>query len=235
MTKFVAIVSGKGGTGKTTSALNLAHALVSQGHSTTVVDGDLATPNIASSLGLIQPKHTLNHFLRKQKSLKEITYKHDSGISLIPASPAFHDFQDTSLQNVRRLFNQLHDTADFVLVDAPSGLSYSVHQILKHVDDAIIVVNPTRSSMLDALKTIKLAQQYDTMITGILVTKHRWGRHELSIPEIRGTLHYPIIGTIPAHRKVRKAEHHNQPVSFLYPRSSPAKAYKYAAMHLTIQ
>jgi len=65
MTKFVALVSGKGGVGKTTCTLSLGHALASLGKEVVLVDGNIATPNLALHLGLMNPEGTLNQFLRK--------------------------------------------------------------------------------------------------------------------------------------------------------------------------
>jgi len=51
MTKFIAVISGKGGVGKTTVAINLALALISVGRRTVVIDADLHTPNVGLHLG----------------------------------------------------------------------------------------------------------------------------------------------------------------------------------------
>src|SRR3989344_6573746 len=131
MTKFIAFVSGKGGAGKTTATLNVGQALTTLGKKVILVDANLVTPNLAIHLGFMNPEGTLNKFLRKEKSLKEITYLHESGLSLIPASPSLSEYQKTNPQKLNKLFDLLKNTADFVLIDAPSGLGYDVHQILK--------------------------------------------------------------------------------------------------------
>src|SRR3989344_6455381 len=102
MTKFIAFVSGKGGVGKTTSTLNVGQALASLGKEVVLVDANIVTPNLAIQLGFMNPEGTLNKFLRKEKSLKEITYLHESGISLIPASPSFHEYQKTKSKDLSK-------------------------------------------------------------------------------------------------------------------------------------
>ena len=72
MTKFIAIISGKGGAGKTTTTLNLGHAISELGKKVVLLDANLTTPNLAIQLGLMNPEGTLNKYLRKDKSLKEI-------------------------------------------------------------------------------------------------------------------------------------------------------------------
>ncbi|MBU1974172.1 MAG: AAA family ATPase [Nanoarchaeota archaeon] len=101
MTKFVALVSGKGGVGKTTSTINLGYALTSLGKKTILLDANLTTPNLALHLGFIDPEKTLNEFLRKESSLQEITYQHDSGINFIPASHAYQESQKKKISPIK--------------------------------------------------------------------------------------------------------------------------------------
>src|SRR3989338_3169351 len=124
MTRFVAVVSGKGGVGKTTCAINIGKSLADLGHKVIILDANLMTPNIALQLGFMDPEGTVNKFLRGQKDLKDITYLHESGISLIPASPSYSEFQKTNPQKLTEIFEHLDNTTDIVLVDAPSGVGY---------------------------------------------------------------------------------------------------------------
>ena len=124
MTRFVTFVSGKGGVGKTTTTLNVGHALAKLGKKVLLLDANLVTPNLALHLGLLNPESTLNDFLRKDKNIQEITYLHQSGISLIPASPSLAEYQKTNPQHLTEIFEHLDELNDFVLVDAPSGLGY---------------------------------------------------------------------------------------------------------------
>ena len=100
MTRFVALISGKGGVGKTTSAINLGHALLKLNRSVTVLDANLMTPNLATHLGLVNPPATLNQFLRQEKELHEIMYAHSSGLQIIPASNSYEDFRNTNPQQL---------------------------------------------------------------------------------------------------------------------------------------
>ena len=234
MTKFIAFVSGKGGVGKTTSTLNVGQALASLGKEVVLVDANIVTPNLAIQLGFMNPEGTLNKFLRKEKSLKEITYLHESGISLIPASPSLSEYQKTNPQKLHKIFDHLKNTADFVLIDAPSGLGYDVHQILKNTDEVVLVVNPTLSSVMDALKTIQLAKESNNTIAGVILNMTNGGKDELSVKEVESIIEYPLLANIKYHRKVRKATHKQVPLTYLYPRSKPAREFKKVAQHLTL-
>ena len=234
MTKFIAFVSGKGGVGKTTSSLNVGQSLASMGKEVILVDANIVTPNLAIQLGFVNPEGTLNKFLRKEKSLKEITYLHESGISLIPASPSLSEYQKTNPQKLNKLFDLLKNTADFVLIDAPSGLGYDVHQILKSTDEVVLVVNPTLSSVMDALKTIQLAKENNNTVSGIILNMTNGGKDELTQKEVESILDYPLLANVKYHRKVRRATHKQMPLTYLYPRSKPAKEFKKVAQHLAL-
>ncbi|MBI2124965.1 AAA family ATPase [Candidatus Woesearchaeota archaeon] len=226
--------SGKGGVGKTTSSLNVGQSLASMGKEVILVDANIVTPNLAIQLGFVNPEGTLNKFLRKEKSLKEITYLHESGISLIPASPSLSEYQKTNPQKLNKLFDLLKNTADFVLIDAPSGLGYDVHQILKSTDEVVLVVNPTLSSVMDALKTIQLAKENNNTVSGIILNMTNGGKDELTQKEVESILEYPLLANVKYHRKVRRATHKQMPLTYLYPRSKPAKEFKKVAQHLAL-
>ena len=235
MTKFIAIVSGKGGVGKTTVTINLGHALSELGKKVLLLDANLVTPNLGIHLGLMNPEGTLNKYLRKEKNLREVTYLHESGVSVIPASPSFSEFQKTNTQNLTRVFEQLDETADFVLIDAPSGLGHDVTQVLKNSDEAIIVVTPYLSSLMDALKTIQLIQVHNNMIAGIVLNMSNRGSYELKPKEIEDILNYPIIANIRQDKKMRKAVYKNMPCGYVYPRSNAARECTKAAEFISFQ
>ncbi len=233
MTKFIAVVSGKGGVGKTTTTINLGQALTNLGKKVVLVDGNLVTPNLALHLGLISPEGTLNKFMRKEKSLKEVLYLHECGISMIPASPSYSEFQKTNPQKLDKVFEHLNKVADIILVDAPSGLGYEVSQILKNSDEALIIVSPTLSSVMDGLKTIQLAKSYNNTITGAVLNMSHGGRHELKKSEVEEILGFPIIAEVRHDRKMRKALHKQMPLNFLYPRSRSARQFTALAQHIS--
>jgi len=233
MTRYIALVSGKGGVGKTTTAVNLGYALSKLGREAVVIDANLGTPNVALQLGMINPPATLNQFLHKKKSLKEITFTHHSGVSFIPASPSFNEYRKTNPQKISEVLDHLDKTVEFVVIDAPSGLSYEVHSVLKNSDEVLLIVNPTLSSVTDALKTIQLSQAHNNTIAGVVLNMtHTWGKDQLSKQQVEEILGQQVIVKIKQDSKMRKALHLQTPLSHLYPRSRTAKEFNRLAEHL---
>ncbi|MBI4983178.1 AAA family ATPase [Candidatus Woesearchaeota archaeon] len=235
MTRFIALVSGKGGVGKTTIALNLGHALHRLGKQVILVDANLATPNLGLQLGLLNPEGTLNKFLRKEKGLHEVIYRHESGIALVPSSLNLVEYQKTNPQKLTELFEHLDEMSEFVVVDAPSGLGYEVNQILKNSDETLIIINPTLSSVMDALKTVQLAHMHNSIVAGIILNMtHFGGWNELKQEKKKKIIGYPIIANIRYDGKFRKALLKQAPVHYLYPRSRTAREFKNVAKHLCL-
>ena len=232
MTKFIAIISGKGGVGKTTTTLNLGHALTKLGKKVILLDANFATPNLAGHLGVASVKASLNDFLRQTKPLPEIIHLHHSGIAFIPSSVSYQDFKKTQPDKITEVFEHLENLADIVLVDCPAGLGYELVQVLKNTDEAIVVTNPNLSSLIDSLKAIELAKENNNSIPGFVLNLTNKGRNEIKAADSEKTLGVPLLVNIPQDKKIKKALYKQAPSHHLYPRAKSSKQYFKLAEYL---
>jgi len=237
MTRFVALISGKGGVGKTTFTVSLGQALAKLDKKVLLLDANLETPNLGLHLGIIQPKATLNQFLRKEKSLKGTIYEHkDCGFSMIPTSTSYIDYLKTNPQRLKKVFEHLENTYDFVLVDSPSGLGDQVSQVLKNTDETLVIVNPNNSSIMEGLKSVEMAKAYGNILPGVVLNmSSRWSRHELKKKEVEEVLGSQVLANIRHDKKVKKSLHRNLPVNYLYPSSRSAKEINKVAKYLVME
>lgn len=222
MTLFLAVLSGKGGTGKTTTALNLAYALIGLGKKVIILEANLATPDLALHLGLTSPPATLNDFLKKKKSLMEVILSHPSGISFIV--PSLQEFKEIQPGKLTEVFEHLDQLADIVLVDCPAGLGSEIQPILKNTDEALIVVNPTLGSVANAIKSVELAHEHNNSLPGFVLNM-TFNKNELRPREIETALNLPLIANIPYDQKIKKALHQRAPALYLYPRAKSSQEY----------
>ena len=86
MTKVITITSGKGGVGKSTTAINIGAALNFFGKEVIIVDANLTTPNVGLHLGAPIVPVSLNHVLLGKAEIADAIYEHESGTRIIPSS-----------------------------------------------------------------------------------------------------------------------------------------------------
>lgn len=232
MTRYVVVASGKGGVGKTTTALNLAVALSNFGREVIVLDANMTTPNIGLHLGAPNIPITLHDVLKGNNHIKEAAYLHPSGLKIIPSSIALEEGSEKLLKKLKDVLPDLDGVAEIVIIDAAAGLGSEASHAIKYCEDALIVTNPDIPSITDALKTIRKCEKEGTKVMGIVVTKVRDDEFELSIKNIETILEKPVIGIIPHDENVRKSIYLKNPVSYTHPESSASIAYKKLAANL---
>ena len=226
MTKFIAVISGKGGVGKTTTALNIAKGLSNVGSRVLVVDGNVNTPHVALQLGIMNPENTLNNFLKRKSSMKSAITEHSSGVDMVLSSPSFTESKTVPLKRIDKIFRHLDGSYDVVIIDCPAGLGFEVSSILKYTDEAIIVTNPQLPSVVDAVKASDLAKSESNFVVGLVLNMTKHSRHELSAAQVEEMVGLPIVGNVPHDKKIRKAQHHHELSSDIYPRAKSSKQFQ---------
>ena len=159
MGKVYSIISGKGGTGKTSSAINLAAALHSLGEEVIVIDANISTPNVGIHLGAPIVPVTLNHILNNQTRLTEAIYKHESGIKILPSSLATQDLSKINHEKLPEIVKSLRNLTNYLLIDSAAGLGKETESAILASDEAIIITQPEMPAVTDALKAVKLCEK----------------------------------------------------------------------------
>jgi flagellar biosynthesis protein FlhG len=157
----IAIMSGKGGVGKTVITANLAAALASKGQRILIVDADLSLANLDIILGL-DPKFTIKEILNGARTPEEVIMHTDKGFDLLPAGSGMAEGTVLTLelaQKVESLLNELEFRYDTILFDAGAGIGDVVLFFAKLADEILLVVTPEPTSLTDCYATIKLLKQ----------------------------------------------------------------------------
>src|SRR3989338_7089 len=127
--RAIAIVSGKGGVGKTTTTINLGISLSKLGKDVTIIDANILTPDIGLSLGAPVVPISLQHVLLGKKSVEKAVYIHDSGTKIVPSSLSSRE--QVSLKGLKEVVSRLKSMSDLVLIDSAAGVGEDVaHSIL---------------------------------------------------------------------------------------------------------
>ena len=158
---YISIASGKGGVGKTLTAINLALALRRLGFRTAIFDGDLGMANVDVLLGL-RPRFTINHVVEGEATLSDVLLEGPEGIMIVPGGSGVAQIANLSLTRRIALLDQLNASFadfDYVIVDSGAGLSDTVTHLNTIADDVIVVTTPEPHAMTDAYAFIKVMSE----------------------------------------------------------------------------
>ncbi len=189
MGKVIAIANQKGGCGKTTTAVNLAAALVKAGKTVAIIDAD-PQGSCTASLGYVQPddiKVTLANIMmdiinEEPLDINEGLLRHEEGIMLIPANIELAGLE-VALINVmsremilRSFVDEIRDWYDYILIDCMPSLGMLTINALVASDSVII---PLQSSylpvkgleqLLSTISKVKRQLNRKLHVEGILLT-----------------------------------------------------------------
>jgi septum site-determining protein MinD len=229
MTRILVITSGKGGVGKTTSAINLAASFNLLGKNAVLVDANVTTPNVGLHLGAPVTPINLSHVLSGKAKIQDAIYEHHSGIKVVPCSLALP--KGSNPEKLEEIAKKIKKFGDIVIFDSAAGLGKEAVMAIGAADDIVIVTQAELPALTDALKTIRLAEKLEKNVKGVVLTRFGQG-HEMSLDNVEAMLEVPILGIIPEDISVRESLELKDAVVHTHPRSDAALAYKKLAARL---
>ncbi|MFT4326905.1 MAG: cell division ATPase MinD [Candidatus Woesearchaeota archaeon] len=232
---FIAILSAKGGVGKTTTTINLACALHILGRDVVIVDGDYKKPNIALQLGMTNVDKTLHHTLQAEEEITEVVYAHPSGVKVIPGSLVHEEILGEHHKTFPDILLPLKGKVELALIDSSPGFTEELDNVLIAADKAILVSTPDLTSITDTLRTKRLCQERGVEILGVIITHTTNATYEISLSDIELLFDEKVIAEIPFDENIKFAQHEKYPVVYINPRAKASIAYKKLAASLTGQ
>ena len=234
----ILVLSGKGGVGKSTVAVNLAYSLAGHGKKTGLLDLDIHGPDIPKMLGIEDQKPAVLG--------KNIEPVHVTG-NLAAMSMAFL-LPDTSspvvwrgpmkMVAIQQFLSEVNWGAlDFLVVDLPPGTgdeALTIAQLAPNVRGAVIVTSPQDVAVMDATKAVKFIEQLELQVIGVIenmsgmVCPHCGKAIDLfgtgGGKKAAENLGVPFLGTIPLDSEMVKAGDDGRPFILRHAGSPTAKA-----------
>ena len=232
MARTIVITSGKGGVGKTNTAINLGIALNLLKKDVLIVDANLTTPNVGLYLGAPLVPVSLNHVLAGKATVDDVIYEHESGTKVIPSSISVKDIYNIKYEKLSSVIKKLKKIADYIIIDSAAGLGEDSLAAIESADEVIIVTNPEMPAVTDALKTLKVSQSLGKKITGVILARYTGAKIEMSVDGIRDLLEIPLIGVVPEDKRVKESHFMKNAVVLTHPRSKAAREYKKIAARI---
>ena len=222
---IICVASGKGGVGKSTTAVNLALALASRGNKVGILDADIYGPSLPLMMGVpdgTRPKIQDKKFMLPLKAhgieCNSMGFLVDQKTAMVWRAPM-----------IISAFNQiLNDTAwselDYLIVDMPPGtgdIQLSLAQSVK-VSGAVIVTTPQDVALLDARKGIEMFRKVNVPILGVVenMSMHTCTKcgHEEAIfgsgggARLSAEYGVDVIGRLPLDLRIRETTDAGNPV-----------------------
>jgi ATP-binding protein involved in chromosome partitioning len=243
---IIAVASGKGGVGKSTTAVNLALALTAEGANVGLLDADIYGPSIPMMLGLSGHPESQDGKIMLPKiaygiQTNSIGYLIDQDQPMIWRGPMVTN----ALQQL------LKETAwvelDYLIIDLPPGtgdIQLTLSQQIP-VSGAVIVTTPQSIALIDAQRGLGMFNKVNIPVLGVIenMSQHICSHcgHEEAIFDEQGGVamakknNTSFLGSLPLDKAIRQATDSGKPTVIADPTGYLAKIYQQIARKMTAQ
>ncbi|MCM1268258.1 MAG: MinD/ParA family protein [Bacteroidales bacterium] len=246
LARIITVTSGKGGVGKSNTAINLAIQFRKMEQKVIILDADFGLANIEIMFGAV-PKHNLCDFIYQGKSIKDIITWGPMDVGFISGGSGITGMSNLDKDNLSAIIgelSELDEMADTIIVDTGAGIADAVLEFLVASGEILLVTTPEPTSITDSyslLKALSRHPRYLPEATQIRVLANKvTGEKEAQAlyaklqTVVERYLKVPIsyLGMIPQDPQLAQAVMQQMPVSLEQPRARSAMAYEAVAAKL---
>ncbi len=235
----IVIMSGKGGVGKTTVAVNLAFAFAWKGYQVGILDADIHGPDVPKMLG-VEGQHPMGGPMGIFPVIGPLNIKVMSMELLLkdPKTPIIWR-GPLKMKVIEQFLSDVIWTAlDFLICDLPPGTGdepLSIMQLIPELDGIIIVTTPQDVALLDVKKAITMAKQLNVRVLGVIenmagfICPHCGKKTYIfgvgGGEEAAKEMNVPFLGRLPLDMRIREVSDQGKPFIVEHPDSEAAKSF----------
>ena len=209
MGEVIAVISGKGGTGKTTVCAAVASCLAAEGQRVLCIDADIGLRNLDIALGMAElPIVAFTDVLHGHYTLRDATEHPQLENLHLFTAPVRENGDLISVEDFGKFLQQVRREYDFCLIDAPAGIGTGFRLASCHADRCLVVSTPDPASLRDAgcaADLLILDGKEELHLIVNRVASKLFSRMELTIDDIMDGVGLPLLGMVPEDRDVMLA------------------------------
>ena len=244
--RVITVTSGKGGVGKSNTAINLAIQFRKMGQRVIILDADFGLANIEIMVGTV-PKHDFCDLIYQGKNIKEIITWGPMEVGFISGGSGIAGLSNLSREYLTYIIQSLAELdaiADIVIVDTGAGISDAVLEFLVASGEILVVTTPEPTSITDSyslLKALKRHPRFSEKASQVKVIANKvdsQNEGQALFNKLNAVvsryLKLPItyLGAVPQDNQLSKAVTQQMPVSIQAPTAKSALAYEAIAAKL---
>ncbi len=237
--RVITVTSGKGGVGKSNTAINLAVQLKKEGERVIILDADFGLANIEIMFGAV-PKYNLGDLISQGKTIREVITKGPNDIGFISGGSGISglaNMDKDKLSYIIRNLAELDMIADVIIIDTGAGISDMVMEFLVASGEILLVTTPEPTSITDSYSLVKALYTHPDFSAGetkVKVIANRVAKEEEG-EVLYGKLNSVVtkyLGAVPQDAQLSEAVMQQMPVSIRNPKARSAVAYERIAKRL---
>lgn len=246
LARVITVTSGKGGVGKSNTAINLAIQFRKMGKKVIILDADFGLANIEIMFGAV-PKHNLYDLIYQGKKIQDIITWGPMEVGFISGGSGIagmanlnRDYLNYIIQNLA----QLDAIADIIIVDTGAGISDAVLEFLVASGEIILVTTPEPTSITDSYSLLKALYRHprfhedSTKVKMLANRVEKEAEGQILFCKLNAVveryLKIPMtyLGCVPQDTLLSKAVMQQLPVSLQNPEAKSSQAYQRIAARL---
>ena len=218
MGQVIAVISGKGDTGKTSLTAGVAACLAAEGQKVLCIDCDMGLRNLDLSLGLAdEATVAFTDVMDGLYTLEDaVTHPRIPGLDLLTA-PVTKLPEDVDQEAFGRLLEEVRAQYDWCLIDAPAGVGVGFQLATRYADELVVVAVADPASMRDAARAADLIELQDRPDRPMRLVVNRVSRRmyrklRATVDDVMDGVGLPLLGIVPDDISVTLAAAASEPL-----------------------
>lgn len=235
MGELIAVLSGKGGTGKTSVCAGVAYALAQKGEKMLCIDCDIGLRNLDIALGISElGALSFLEVCRGEYSLEQATVHPSQSCLHFLTAPVGCTADQIDPKAFAAMLRQARSRYDRIFLDAPAGIEAGFSLAARHADRVILVTAADPAAIRDAARAAQLLQSMQKSNVRLVVnrvSRRMTKQLRMTVDDIMDRAGLPLLGLVPEDQSVVLAAAFQKPL-LVYTRRGAAAACRRIAKRI---